>query len=392
MDDARVEVIVAHEALHAEAVALVLVAEVARDPRLEAAAEHVVLVAGDQMQRVAHAPEERQRGVGQGLLAGRDESLVRQLAQRARAELGGAEPHRRVDVAQPARRLLHVGLADVGGGTVLTIPLVALGERGGEELLEVVAVDVVAQDLAELREQPPVARDEPGLLHRRAARKIGAGHRHAIVEGAETVTDMQAEIPHHVEQLLREPLHERRQLAVVDHHQVDVRRRVELAAAVAAERDEDVGRRLEVVRGGIRGDEGGERVQDVVDEARVSLHRLLARHPARVHLLEGVESLGERGAEEFETQTAPILRALGARFGATRPAIQRGRHDGHERSVHPPESQNRRGDTVASGRCVPWRPNGRRANVGRRDPGSPLKPAPRGEVYARILLPAIRSA
>ena len=87
-------------------------------------------------------------------------------------------------------------------------------------------------------------------------------------------------------------------------------------------------------------------MQDFVDEARVGLHRLLARCAARVHLLEGLESLGERSTKELEAETAPVLRALGARFGATRPTKQRGRHDVAERTVHARRSQRWRADTT----------------------------------------------
>ncbi|MBM3221452.1 MAG: histidinol-phosphate transaminase [Candidatus Rokubacteria bacterium] len=45
-----------------------------------------------------------------------------------------------------------------------------------------------------------------------------------------------------------------------------------------------------------------------------------------MHHLEGVEALGECGAEELEAETAPILDALCAGLGAARPTIQRGRH------------------------------------------------------------------
>ena len=333
VDHACVQIVVAHEPLDTEALTLVLVPEIEGDARLDVTPQHVVLVAGHEVQSVAHAPEEREGGVGASLLARGDQPLVGQLAERTRAELGGAEPHGRVDVAQPTRRFLHVRLADVRRRAMLPVPLVAFGQCRGEELLEVVAVDVVAQHAAEPGEEPAVAGDEPRLLHRRAAREVRARHGHAIVERAQAVPDLEAQIPHRVEQLLREALHERRQLAVVDDHQIDVRRRMELAAAVPSERHDDVRCGRQSVGGRVGRDERREGVQDFVDEARVGLHRLLARCAARVHLLEGLESLGERSTKELEAETAPVLRALGARFGATRPAKQRGRHDAAERTV-----------------------------------------------------------
>ena len=190
VDRPRVQIVVAHEALDAERRLVVPVAEVLRDPRLEIAREHVVLVAREEMELVPHSPEEGQRRVGRGLLARRDEPLVGELAQGSRPELGGAQPHRGVYVAQTARRLLHVGLADVRRGAVAAVALVALRQGRLEELGEVAPVDVLAQHLAEAAEEPPVAGQEPCLLHRRAAREVRSRHRHAVVERAQAMADL----------------------------------------------------------------------------------------------------------------------------------------------------------------------------------------------------------
>ena len=114
-----------------------------------------------------------------------------------------------------------------------------------------------------------------------------------------------------VEQLLRQALHERRQLAVVDDHQVDVRRRdaARRGRSRRAPRPRSGAGATPSPRG-VGDDERGERVHELVDEARVRRTAFLARGAVRVHHLEGVEALGERGTEEFEPETAPILGAL----------------------------------------------------------------------------------
>src|SRR5207253_11499067 len=119
-----------------------------------------------------------------------DEPGFAQLAQRAGAELGRPRPHGRVHVAQPARGLLAVRLADVERGPVLTVALLALGQRRRQELLEVAAVDVVAQHASEAREQLLVPDDEPGLLHRGAAGEVRARHGHAVLQRAQAVADL----------------------------------------------------------------------------------------------------------------------------------------------------------------------------------------------------------
>jgi hypothetical protein len=327
VDPPRVQVVVVHEALDTEGVAVVVVPEVLGDARLQVAREHVVLVAGEEVQLVAHAPQERQGGVGAGLLARRDQALVGQLAQRARPELGRPQPHRRVHVPQAAGRLLDVRLADVGRGAELPVALLALGQRHGEELAEVPAVDVVAQDAAEAREQPPVALDQPRLLHRGAAGEVRARHGHAVLQRAQAVADLQTEIPQRVQQLLHHPLHERRQRAVVDDHQVDVRRRVQLAAAVAPQRHDDQWGRRQAGAAGVGHDEPGQRLHHGVDEAGVPADRFLARGTLDVHGFEGFQPLGESGAEEFEPKASPVLGTFGSRLGAPGAAIQLGRHD-----------------------------------------------------------------
>jgi len=348
MDPARVQVVLAHEALDAEGVAVVGVAEVLGDLRLQVARQHVVLVAGEEVQLVARAPQEGERGVGARLLARRDESLVGQLAQRAGAELGRAQPHRRVHVAQAAGRLLDVGLADVGRGAELAVALLALGQRHRQELAEVLAVDVVAQDAAEAREESPVALDQPRLLHRGAAGEVGAGHGHAVLQRAQAVAHLQAEVPQRVEQLLHDPLHERRQLPVVDDHEVDVRRGVQLATSVAAQRDHHERNRRQPGPADVGHDEPGERLHHAVDEAGVRADGFLTRRPLDVHGLEGVQSLGEGAAEEFEPQAAPVLGTFGSRLGAPGAAVQLGRHGGSSLTAGQQECQTSSGTGAAT--------------------------------------------
>jgi hypothetical protein len=280
------------------------------------------------VQLVPDAPEEGQRRVGRGLLARRDEPLVGQLAQRAGVELGRGEPHRGVDVPQAARRLLDVRLADVRRGAVAPIALVALAQRRREELGEVAPVHVLSQDTLEPGEEPPVAGEEARLLHGGAAGKVRAGHRHAVAERAQAVTHLQPEVPERIEQLLHHPLHVRRQLSVVHHHEIDVGERMELAPSVAAERHHHQRRGVEPGPHRVVGDEPGEREDDPVHEVRVGADRFLPRRALGVSHLEGVESLRERLPEECEPKATPVFSALGSCLGAPGPAKQL---DGHDR-------------------------------------------------------------
>jgi len=327
-----VQVVVAHELLDPERGLVVPVAEALRDLRLHVARENVVLVAGQKVQLVADAPEEGERLLGQALLARGDDALLGQLAERPRAELRRPEPHRGVDVAEPAGGLLDVRLADVRRGAVLAIALVALGERGLQELGKVAAVDVLGEHASEAVEEAPRAREVARLLHGGPARKVGAGDRDAVRERAQAVPDLEPEIPERVQDLLRDPLHEGAQVAVVDHHHVDVRRRVELGAAVAAQRDEHDRARGEPLGDGVGGDQTEQRLEDAVDQARVALHGGEPRRAALVQHPERPEAGREGVAEELEPDPPSVVVASRPGFRPLRPTVELLGHDA--RSLH----------------------------------------------------------
>src|SRR3989442_2738498 len=152
----------------------------------------------EEVELVAHAPEDREPSMRGRLLAGGDEPLAGEPAKRPGAELRLAEPHGRVHVAEAARRLLDVRLADVWRRAVLAVARVALHQGRLEELAEVAAEHLLAQHALEAREQASVAGEEARLLHGGAAREVRARHRNAVVERAEAVGDVEAQGPERV--------------------------------------------------------------------------------------------------------------------------------------------------------------------------------------------------
>ncbi len=106
---------------------------------------------------------------------------------------------------------------------------------------------------------------------------------------------------------------------------------MELAAPVAAQRDDHVGRGRQARRLGVVARQVGKRRDDVVHEAGVRVDRILARGALGVTLLERLEALGERSTEEVEPAPTPILGALCPGLGAPGPTIELGRHDDAER-------------------------------------------------------------
>src|SRR5882672_4980405 len=106
---------------------------------------------------------------------------------------------------------------------------------------------------------------------------------------------------------------------------------MELAAPVATQRDDDEGRGRQTGRLGVGARQVRERRDDVVHEAGVRVDRILAGGALGVTLLERLEALGERSAEEVEPAPAPVLGALCPGLGAPGPTIELGRHDDAER-------------------------------------------------------------
>ena len=314
VDRAGVAVVVPHEALDPEPDLVVLVAEALGHGRLEPPLEHVLLRPGQEVQLVPDAPEEGQGRVRGRPLLGGQEALVLELPERARPEPGRGEPERRVDVAQRPGRLLDVGLLQVHGAAVAPVPLVPLRQHLGQELRVVPAVHLAPEGLLELAEEAGVAGEHAGGLHRGAAREVRPRDGETVVEGAAGVADPEPEVPERVEDLLGHPLDVGGDLALVDQHQVEVGRGVELAPPVSSERDQHQGR-----RGVARGAHlavGGlvEPPQEIVHEGRVRADALGPRRAVRVADLEAVVPGRDVLAEEVEARAPPSLGPL--RLGA----------------------------------------------------------------------------
>ena len=311
VDHPRVEVVVAHELLHRERDLVRRVAEVLGDLGLDVPREHVVAMAREEVKLVPHPPQEGEGLVRRLLLTVGDESLVPELPERPRAELGRGEPHRLVDVAESARRLLHVGLPDVRRAAELAVALVPLGQRRLQELGEVLLVDVLGQHLAEAVEEPAVAHEEARLLHGGAAREVGARHGEAVRQAPHRVAHLQSQVPERVEEPLGHPLHVRAHLAVVDHHEVEVGERVQLAAPVAPEGDQHQRRGGGSLALGVLGGKPEQRREEAVHECRVGLNGLLTRGAAEMGGAEEIDVGRQVLAEQLEPQSPATISSLG---------------------------------------------------------------------------------
>ena len=181
-----------------------------------------------------------------------------------------ADPEQRLQVAQAALAVLDVGLDEIAAFADLAVTLVAFGELGlgvfGAGVLHHFEVEAADQLLVERF----VAPQETGLEDRGADRVVGARQAYALVDVAGGVTDLQAEVPQHVEHVFDDLLARRRLLVGQHEQKIDVGARRQRAAAVAADRDDHhpFGRRRVVRPVHMGGGEIVEGADDLVHQMR----------------------------------------------------------------------------------------------------------------------------
>ena len=102
-------------------------AERGREPVLELEGEVILVAAGREVHRVAHAPEEVERGVHVVDVAlGEHAERRPDRGSCCTLNLHLRHPERGVQVAQPAQALLQLRLQQVDAVAVLGVPLLAL--------------------------------------------------------------------------------------------------------------------------------------------------------------------------------------------------------------------------------------------------------------------------
>ncbi len=143
-----------------------------------------------------------------------------------------------MQIAQPALALLDVGLELVAAVADPAVALVALGELGLDELRRGAAHDLAVEALLQLGEQRLVAPQIARLEQAGADRQIGFGLAQAFLDRARRLADLEPEIPQQIEQQLDDLLGVRRLLVGQQKQQVDVGIGRQLAAAIAADRDQ----------------------------------------------------------------------------------------------------------------------------------------------------------
>ena len=219
------------------------------------------------------------------------------------------DPEQRVQVAQAALAVLDVGLDQIARLPGAAVPLLALGELGGDEF----GGGALHHFLVEPRDQFIVERlvagQEAGLEDRGADRHVAARLPDQFIDRTRGVADLQPHVPQAIEDGLGDLLAPGGLLVGQDEQQIDIGFRRHQSAAVAAGGDH----RHALGAGGDRRAiemPGGGRIQDaddlVLHEAQpfgaapavpiLQQHRL-RRRAGLDHL--GLQQLRQRGAKNI---------------------------------------------------------------------------------------------
>ena len=155
----------------------------------------------------------------------------------------------------------------------------------------------------EAMEQLLVARDQPRLDQRGLGLHVAVGDLHAVLDAADRVADLQADVPQRVEEAVDDAGQVRQRagaggdLPAVQEHEVNVAVRIQLRAAVAADGHQ---RQLRKLLAGLLGQAGlggvpqvaQQRVEDrgarVADFEAAGAGAMLQLEPVRFHFEEGL--------------------------------------------------------------------------------------------------------
>ena len=240
-DVPHVRVKVAHEFLNALARRAVAVTEIVRHGRLQVLAQHVERTVDVVMQ---FRPRAQQKIIGRlqlPALGFADKFLLLQFAQRARAVFEKRHPQQVLEIAQAAAAVFDVRLLHAGRVAELGAPRRLVFQPHRNVFVLETGDAFVDERFLEPGEQRLLADDEPRFDERRFRLHVRVRHIHAIVNAPHRVSDLQADVPQRIQHAVNQPgqirqRFARRNLAVVQKHEVNVAVRVQLAAAVTANR------------------------------------------------------------------------------------------------------------------------------------------------------------
>ena len=231
----RRQIIVLHEALDAARAGVVLVTEQPAHLGLPVEGQPVVAAPRQIVEPAADGRQKPLRLFEAGGLARAQHPVIDQIRDLAHGVEILGDPEQRVQVPQAALAVLDVGLQDVTRSAHPAVALVAFGELGLDEGAFGPLHHLLAELVSQLVEQPLLSPDVTGLEDRGADRQVFPRKPDAVLDRPGRVTDLEAEIPQHVEDVLDHLLVARGALEGQHEKEIDIGMRGELAAAVTAD-------------------------------------------------------------------------------------------------------------------------------------------------------------
>ena len=283
------------------------------DPALEIEGQPVLGATREHMHVAAHREQEVFRAAEAAVFGLREQPDIDQFGSGPHAVDELADPVERVQVAQSALAVLHIGFDDIAAVAHALVPRIAFGQFLADEIAFVAANDLgrIAPRafIVELLIAPYVTPFEQGC----ADRQIGLRQPHGFVERAGRMAHLEAEIPQQIQHRLDYLLAPGGLLAADEEGDVDIRMRRHLGAAVSAHRHDREALRLRPVGAGV---EMRDRVivddpDQLVDQEREAPRIFM---PGRRLGLEPLRQLGaalvERILEQADDMRARLVAVL----------------------------------------------------------------------------------
>ena len=230
-------VVLLHQLLDGQREARVLVAEQLRQLDLVVEQQAVLASPGQHVQPEAHLPQEGLAGLQLAQLLAGQEAVRDQFIERVGAEMALRDPGDRLQVAQAPRARLDVRLEVVRGVEVAVVAVGLFPDLGLEEVVGG-PQPVGGERAAHAGIQRLGAGQQPRLEQRRRDADVGQALALAVVDCAHAVADLETDVPQQRQEALDVGLPVVGLALRQQHHDVDVGAGMQLAAAVAADRDQ----------------------------------------------------------------------------------------------------------------------------------------------------------
>ena len=295
------------------------VAEPDRDLALDVERQPLLGAAGDEMHVAAHRPQERFAVAEELVFVLVEHAAFDQFVRLAHAIDVFRDPEQRVQVAQAALAVLHIGLDQIARLAGAADAVLAFGQLGGDEFGAGIAHHLVVEAGLQLVEQSAVAEQEARFQNGGADGHVRLGLADAFVDRARGMADLQADVPQAIQDRFGDRLAPGGLLVGQQEQQIDVGAGRLQAAAIAAGGDHRhvLGFRRVLRRVEMLAREFVEQTDDLVFHPAQALGAAAAVAVLQQHLFRARAAFVERGLQPRRQRGAQF--ALAAIVGLGEP-------------------------------------------------------------------------